>query len=78
MYKFTSPSKNVLDVELHGSGWQFIQSTQYFAFCGIWWLNLSFFSDKSICLVYAFFFLNKKGENYTMWPSMTKIVSDLT
>ena len=34
-------------------------------------VKLEIFSDNSICLVYAFFF-NKKGENYTMWPLMTK------
>ena len=49
-------------------------------FCILWhvMVKLEFFSDNSICLVYAFFFLNKRGENYTMWPLMTKIVSDLT
>ena len=37
-------------------------------------VKLESFSD----LVYAFFFLNKKGESYTMWPLMTKTASDRT
>lgn len=33
---------------------------------------------KILFAEFMHFFLNKKEENYTMWPLMTKIVSDLT
>ena len=72
-------SHHILGVELQRWKWMTVYPI-HAIFCILWHLmvKLEFFSDKSICFKFMHFFLNKKGENYTMWPSMTKIVSGLT
>ena len=57
MYKFASPSKNVLGVELQRWTWMTVDPI-HAIFYVLWhvMVKLEFFSENSICLVYAFFF----------------------
>ena len=61
MYKFASPSKNVVGAELQRWKWMVVYPIPAIFYL-LWHVvvKLEIFSDNSICLVYALFFSIKK------------------